>query len=1022
MRKLLTILFTVAVVVISCQHEDIWQELRDLEQRIEQLEKQCRELNSNVIAMQTVLAALQTNDYVTEVMKVVENGVEVGYSLTFAKAGTVTLYHGTDGADAVAPKIGVKKASDGAYYWTSGDDWLTSEDGSKIPASVASGGDYVTPLFRVVEDAWYVSFDNGNSWRMMEKPKDDSSVQFFQNVTYDNKYVHLTLADGSVFKIPYSSDSRVVDLFIFMGQSNMSGRGVAAEAPLVPEGWGYEYKAISNPGKLLHMVEPFGLNEDNATSGVDDSNGTNGTKRKGSSVSALTIAYYQHTDVPVVGVSCSKGGTSTTFWLPGTKPLNDAVQRQLSAEQWLADNGYTVRNNYMFWLQGENDMSMSPDTYRTNMISIVKEMIEKTGVTNCMMLRVGQQNTATATKKNNIIEVQTELCQTYTEFVMASTLIAGFPDDGLMKDTWHYTQEGYNILGTDAGKNVAFYVNNGIEPNMYDPYYKDLYYPINKYKSIFDDVVVPEGYTTVGTAQTLVKIVDSFSDLKFVDGYTFGGGSDRNFKQIAGRATSITEVVRVSGGETLALSQPISGVTLTYGLTEFTDSPCTVENLTSAGQKAVDWLTENITLQDDTKYVIVTFKKTTTESFTASELELLKQALKIRPEIPEGVEVPEDGILNEELFVRLEDTWITDASITINVGKNPGYNMCYLPVDISDFSSISITAQEDHNVYFQFFKDDYLSEVCGNRIVVDMGKTAVYEIPEGAKYFVVSHSRTNLTDVADGYGLYFPASVRLYNTASVSGTGPWAGKKMVVMGDSITAGSHHGDSPIWYQTLGAEIGMLTSYGSGVSGSAISTTSYYGTDYQPMVLRYEKLPSDGDLYIVFGGTNDYTLSTPLGTIDDVTDVSFYGALDVLINGLKQKVPKATIVFLTPLKRYGYGQTRVGKIKLITPETKNDEGHDLYDYRKAIMDKCKQYAIPMVDIFLFPEFDFSQGQDGVSTFNASAENAHPWTNDGLHPNHLGHPALGKVLVPYVNQIGIDAGFPSGNENLNNSTGEW
>ena len=581
-----------------------------------------------------------------------------------------------------------------------------------------------------------------------------------------------------------------------------------------------------------------------------------------------------------------RSGTSTTFWLPGTKPLNDAVQRQLSAEQWLADNGYTVRNNYMFWLQGENDMSMSPDTYRTNMISIVKEMIEKTGVTNCMMLRVGQQNTATATKKNNIIEVQTELCQTYTEFVMASTLIAGFPEDYLMKDTWHYTQEGYNILGTDAGKNVAFYANNGIEPNMYDPYYQGLYYPINKYKSIFDIVEeIPEA-----------------------------------------------------------------------------------------------------------------------------------------PEIPEGVEVPEDGILNEELFVRLEDTWITDASITINVGKNPGYNMCYLPVDISDFSSISITAQEDHNVYFQFFKDDYLSEVCGNRIVVDMGKTAVYEIPEGAKYFVVSHSRTNLTDVADGYGLYFPASVRLYNTASVSGTGPWAGKKMVVMGDSITAGSHHGDSPIWYQTLGAEIGMLTSYGSGVSGSAISTTSYYGTDYQPMVLRYEKLPSDGDLYIVFGGTNDYTLSTPLGTIDDVTDVSFYGALDVLINGLKQKVPKATIVFLTPLKRYGYGQTRVGKIKLITPQTKNDEGHDLYDYRKAIMDKCKQYAIPMVDIFLFPEFDFSQGQDGVSTFNASAENAHPWTNDGLHPNHLGHPALGKVLVPYVNQIGIDAGFPSGNENLNNSTGAW
>ena len=112
---------------------------------------------------------------------------------------------------------------------------------------------------------------------------------------------------------------------------------------------------------------------------------------------------------------------------------------------------------------------------------------------------------------------------------------------------------------------------------------------------------------------------------------------------------------------------------------------------------------------------------------------------------------------------------------------------------------------------------------------------------------------------------------------------------------------------------------------GVSGSAISTTSYYDTDYQPMVLRYENLPTDGDLYIVFGGTNYYTLSTSPGTMGDVTDVSFYGALDVLVNGLKQKVPEATIVFLSPLNRYGYGQTRVGKIKLITPSTLNDEGH-------------------------------------------------------------------------------------------------
>jgi lysophospholipase L1-like esterase len=286
---------------------------------------------------------------------------------------------------------------------------------------------------------------------------------------------------------------------------------------------------------------------------------------------------------------------------------------------------------------------------------------------------------------------------------------------------------------------------------------------------------------------------------------------------------------------------------------------------------------------------------------------------------------------------------------------------------------------------------------------VEKGKTMVFEIPSGAKYLVMSHSRTNLTDVADGYGLYFPAALRIFKTTAEASTGPWAGKKMVVIGDSITAGSHHGESPIWYQALASEIGITNVVASGQSGSAISTTSYYGTDYGPMVVRYENLPADGDLYIVFGGTNDYTLSTPLGTMNDVTDVSFYGALDVMINGMKKKAPDATIVFMTPINRYGYGQTRVGKIKLITPYTKNDEGHDLYDYRKAIMDKCEQYSLPVIDVFLFPELDFSQGQDGISTFSASVTNAHPWTNDGLHPNHMGHPALGKLLVPGFNQIG-------------------
>ena len=123
---------------ISCNRFDdsaIWDELNDHKERIEKLEEACNRLNANISAMQKILEALSQNDYVTDVVKIMEDGVEVGYSLTFAKGGTVTIYHGSDGVDGESgstPKIGVQKAADGEYYWTADGEWLTDEDGARI--------------------------------------------------------------------------------------------------------------------------------------------------------------------------------------------------------------------------------------------------------------------------------------------------------------------------------------------------------------------------------------------------------------------------------------------------------------------------------------------------------------------------------------------------------------------------------------------------------------------------------------------------------------------------------------------------------------------------------------------------------------------------------------------------------------------------------------------------------------------------------------------------------------------------
>lgn len=95
-----------------------------------------------------------------------------------------------------------------------------------------------------------------------------------------------------------------VDLFMFMGQSNMAGRGIvtaehSVSVPTLTEGAGYEYRAVSSPDRLYPISEPFGRNE-NRKGGIDD-----GDMKTGYMVTAFVNAYYGRTGIPVVGVSAS---------------------------------------------------------------------------------------------------------------------------------------------------------------------------------------------------------------------------------------------------------------------------------------------------------------------------------------------------------------------------------------------------------------------------------------------------------------------------------------------------------------------------------------------------------------------------------------------------------------------------------------------------------------------------------------------------------------------------------------------
>ena len=508
MKKLSLLLLTLTVCFFTACHKDIWAELENLDQRVTKLEELCKEMNTNITSLQTIVDVLQSNDFITSIVEIKKDGKVVGYTITFGKHDPITIYHGQDGKDgqdgqngsANTPVIGVAQDTDGVYYWTLNGEWLLDDNGNKLPVSGkdgqngangsngqdgengkdgADGQDGITPQLKIEDGYWYISYDNGATWTELGKAigedgengeKGDRGDSMFESVTHDEHYAYFTLADGSVIQIAKHTERKKVDLVMFMGQSNMVGRGTASQATLVGEGHGYEFKAISDPTKLYPVVEPFGLSEDNQDSEVTDSG------RTGSLVSAFMEEYYKYRLVPIVGVSCSKGGTATSFWAPGGKPLNDAIARHDSAKVWLEENGYTIEHDYMVWLQGESDAgkNISAYQYANNLTAIIEEMIDKTSIEFCAVIRIGHYKPS-PTRNKEIIYAQTNLCKTYDKAILVSTKLAGYGSSD-MPDNSHFKQYVYNEVGKDAGLNTAYYINNGKKPSMYDPEYNN-YFP-----------------------------------------------------------------------------------------------------------------------------------------------------------------------------------------------------------------------------------------------------------------------------------------------------------------------------------------------------------------------------------------------------------------------------------------------------------------------------------------------------------------------------------------------------------------
>lgn len=152
------------------------------------------------------------------------------------------------------------------------------------------------------------------------------------------------------------------------------------------------------------------------------------------------------------------------------------------------------------------------------------------------------------------------------------------------------------------------------------------------------------------------------------------------------------------------------------------------------------------------------------------------------------------------------------------------------------------------------------------------------------------------------------------------------GHSWSILGDSLSHPTlHYVDKKYWVW-ISDRVGGMEIYNYGISGTRITNFSQ----------RYNQMHYS-DIITVFGGVNDWGQQssdpTPLGTAEDTTNDTFYGALDILCNGILTTFPKSTTIFITPL---GNSST-----------TENGLGLTIYDYADAIIKVCEKYKIPVID---------------------------------------------------------------------------
>ena len=212
------------------------------------------------------------------------------------------------------------------------------------------------------------------------------------------------------------------------------------------------------------------------------------------------------------------------------------------------------------------------------------------------------------------------------------------------------------------------------------------------------------------------------------------------------------------------------------------------------------------------------------------------------------------------------------------------------------------------------------------------------------------------------------------------------GKKAAFLGDSITHGFGVTSPDKLYMNRLMEMGQLSEIQNcGLCGTRIARqrkTSEFAHWDEDFCKRVEDIDENADIIVVFGGTNDHGHGdAPLGTPNDRTPDTFWGACHYLMNRLIERFAGKTIVIMTPLHCASEDNHKI-------IEENGDSVVTLSIYVDIIKSVAAWYALPLLDLHT---------QSGIQPRVPLI--AKKYCPDGLHPNDDGHLLIANKLYQFL-----------------------